>query len=39
MLAALIVIGAIGLFFERVVFQALEAATVERWGMATSASR
>lgn len=35
MLAALIVIGSIGLFFERVVFQYIEKVTVDRWGMAT----
>lgn len=35
MLAALFVIGVIGLFFERVVFQWLEHATVNRWGMAS----
>jgi|SRR5665213_167337 len=33
MLAALIVIGALGLFFERVVFQWIEKVTVNRWGM------
>ncbi len=33
MLATLIVIGAIGVFFERFVFQTLEAVTVRRWGM------
>lgn len=33
MLAALLVIGVIGLFFERVMFQALERRTVARWGM------
>lgn len=35
MLAALIAIGLLGLFFERIVFRQLEAATVGRWGMAT----
>jgi len=39
MLAALFVIGIIGLFFERVVFQLLERATVNRWGMASGARR
>ena len=34
MLAALFVIGVIGLFFERVVFQYIEKATVNKWGMA-----
>jgi ABC-type nitrate/sulfonate/bicarbonate transport system permease component len=38
MLAALFVIGVLGLFFERVVFQLLEQATVQRWGM-TAARR
>ena len=33
MLGTLVGIGAIGVFFERVVFQRLEAATVRRWGM------
>lgn len=33
MLSTLIAIGVIGVFFERFVFQALEAATVRRWGM------
>jgi NitT/TauT family transport system permease protein len=33
MLAALIVIGAIGFAFERLVFGSLERATVQRWGM------
>jgi len=33
MLAALAVIGAIGFVFERLVFGALERATVQRWGM------
>jgi NitT/TauT family transport system permease protein len=39
MLAALLVIGLLGLFFERVVFQLLEQVTVNRWGMATGAGR
>jgi NitT/TauT family transport system permease protein len=39
MLAALVVIGVIGLFFERVVFQLLERATVNRWGMASGGQR
>jgi len=39
MLSALIVIGALGLLFERVVFQALENRTVARWGMVSAASR
>jgi len=33
MLASLIVIGAIGFAFERLVFGSIEKATVERWGM------
>jgi NitT/TauT family transport system permease protein len=33
MLSTLIAIGAIGVFFERFVFQTLEALTVRRWGM------
>jgi NitT/TauT family transport system permease protein len=33
MLASLVVIGLIGLAFERLVFGALERATVQRWGM------
>ena len=33
MLAALLVIGALGLLFERVVFQVIERRTVGRWGM------
>ena len=37
MLAALIVIGAIGYLFERLVFGSLERATVLRWGMMRSA--
>jgi NitT/TauT family transport system permease protein len=39
MLAALFVIGVLGLFFERVVFQLLERATVNRWGLASGARR
>ena len=39
MLSALIMIGALGLLFERVVFQALENRTVARWGMVTAATR
>jgi NitT/TauT family transport system permease protein len=37
MIAALIVIGAIGFAFERLVFGSLEAATVARWGMVRTA--
>lgn len=37
MLAALVVIGAIGYLFERLVFGSLERATVLRWGMMRSA--
>ena len=33
MLAALVVIGAIGYLFERLVFGSLERATIQRWGM------
>jgi len=33
MLSTLIAIGAIGVFFERFVFQTLETVTVRRWGM------
>ena len=33
MLATLVGIGVIGVIFERFVFQALEQATVRRWGM------
>ena len=39
MLSALLVIGAIGLFFERMVFHRLERATVERWGMTAQTRR
>ncbi|HZD89277.1 MAG TPA: ABC transporter permease subunit [Pseudolabrys sp.] len=38
MLSTLIVIGLIGVFFERFVFQRLEAATVRRWGMVSGPS-
>jgi NitT/TauT family transport system permease protein len=37
MLASLIVIGAIGFLFERLVFGSLERATVQRWGMVRQA--
>jgi NitT/TauT family transport system permease protein len=37
MLAALVVIGAIGFAFERIVFGGIEKATVQRWGMVRSA--
>jgi NitT/TauT family transport system permease protein len=37
MLASLIVIGAIGFVFERVVFGSLERATILRWGMVRAA--
>jgi NitT/TauT family transport system permease protein len=33
MLASLVVIGAIGFLFERMVFGSIERATVQRWGM------
>jgi NitT/TauT family transport system permease protein len=36
MIASLVAIGIIGLFFERVVFQTLETVTVARWGMVTA---
>lgn len=39
MLAALIVIGALGLLFDRVVFQFVENRTIARWGMSASAAR
>ena len=39
MLAALLAVGVLGLFFERFVFQRLEAATIGRWGMATVTRR
>lgn len=38
MLATLAVIGAIGIVFERFVFQAIEAATIRRWGMVAGRS-
>ena len=37
MLAALVVIGAIGFAFERLVFGSIERATVQRWGMVRAA--
>jgi NitT/TauT family transport system permease protein len=37
MMASLIVIGAIGFLFERLVFGSLEKATVARWGMVRTA--
>ena len=37
MLASLVVIGALGFVFERLVFGALERATVQRWGMVRAA--
>lgn len=37
MMASIIVIGVIGLLFERVVFGSIEKATVERWGMLRTA--
>jgi NitT/TauT family transport system permease protein len=37
MLASLVVIGAIGFIFERLVFGSLEQATVLRWGMVRAA--
>jgi NitT/TauT family transport system permease protein len=37
MLAALIVIGAIGFAFERLVFGSIERATIQRWGMSRAA--
>ena len=39
MLASLVVIGVIGLVFERVVFGSLERVTVMRWGMMQAAER
>ncbi len=39
MLAALFVIGVLGLFFERVVFQYVEKVTVNKWGMSLGARR
>ena len=38
MLSTLIAIGIIGVFFERFVFQRLEAVTVRRWGMVSGSS-
>jgi len=38
MLSTLIAIGAIGVFFERFVFQTLEQVTVRRWGMVAGSS-
>ena len=38
MLSTLIAIGVIGVFFERFVFQRLEAMTVRRWGMVSGPS-
>jgi NitT/TauT family transport system permease protein len=37
MIAALVVIGAIGFAFERLVFGSIERATVQRWGMVRAA--
>jgi NitT/TauT family transport system permease protein len=37
MLGTLVVIGVLGLGFERLVFQALETRTVQRWGMVNTA--
>jgi NitT/TauT family transport system permease protein len=37
MLASLVVIGAIGFLFERLVFGSIEKATVQRWGMVRAA--
>ena len=39
MIASLVAIGLIGLFFERLVFQTMEARTVARWGMVSAARR
>jgi NitT/TauT family transport system permease protein len=39
MLSTLIAIGAIGVLFERFVFQRLEAVTVRRWGMVAGSGR
>jgi NitT/TauT family transport system permease protein len=39
MLSTLIAIGVIGVFFERFVFQTLEAVTVRRWGMVAGEGR
>ena len=37
MLGTLVVIGLLGLGFERLIFQAIETRTVVRWGMVKSA--
>jgi NitT/TauT family transport system permease protein len=37
MMASLVVIGAIGFAFERIVFGGIEKATVQRWGMVRTA--
>lgn len=37
MISALIVIGVLGMFFERFIFQQIESATVRRWGMVAGA--
>jgi hypothetical protein len=37
MLSTLVVIGILGLAFERLVFQAVERRTVARWGMVRTA--
>ena len=37
MMGTLVVIGLLGLGFERLIFQAVENRTVARWGMVTSA--
>ena len=39
MMASLVAIGVIGLTFERIIFQAVETATVARWGMVVGAKR
>jgi NitT/TauT family transport system permease protein len=39
MMGVLVVIGGLGLLFERVVFQALEAGSVARWGMLPGVKR
>jgi NitT/TauT family transport system permease protein len=39
MLSTLVAIGAIGVFFERFIFQTLEAVTVRRWGMVAGSGR
>lgn len=38
MMAALLVIGLLGLVFERLVFQGIERRTVARWGMIRTAT-